>query len=163
MWVIVIYKYNNNSINSNVNFLSKNSCWYYHYAPCELFTRMLADGLSLRFKWEQSFYMSRTLFDILADLNNAVFRMILIHPPISNSSSPLSKPLETVPSTPIINSITITFMFHSFLSSLARSVSLLLCDPLGRQSSRYGKFTFSFFFFFFFFVNYHEIRFSGWD
>ncbi len=42
--------------------------------------------------------------------------MISIRPPISNSSSPLTNPLETVPSAPTIIDITVNLMFHSFLS-----------------------------------------------
>ena len=68
----------------------------------------------------------RTLLSILTDLNNAVVRIVSIRPPISNSSSPLFKPLVTDPRTPIINGITVTLMFYSFLSSLARFKNLSL-------------------------------------
>ena len=47
--------------------------------------------------------------------------MVSIHSPISNPSSSLSKPFQTSSSTPITIGITTNFMFHSFLSSLARS------------------------------------------
>ena len=60
--------------------------------------------------------VSRTLRSILADLNNAVVWMVSTHPIISKSSSPCSSSLVTVPSAPI----TVTFMFHSFLSSRPR-------------------------------------------
>ena len=63
----------------------------------------------------------RTLLSILADLNNAVVWMVLICPRISNLSSSLSKPFWIVPNAPITIGITITFIYHSFLSSLARS------------------------------------------
>ena len=44
-----------------------------------------------------------------------------ILPLISNSSSLFSRPLRTVASTPTTIGITITFIFHSLFSSLARS------------------------------------------
>ena len=64
--------------------------------------------------------ISRTLLSILADLNCAVVWIVLIHLPISNSSSCLFKPLESVPSTPITIGITVNFMFHSFLSFFSK-------------------------------------------
>ena len=58
------------------------------------------------------FLVSRILLGILADLNNAVVSKISVGPPISNSPTPL----------PFAIIMTIIFMFHSFLSSLARSM-----------------------------------------
>ena len=58
--------------------------------------------------------VSRTLLSILADLSHAVVRMVLAHPPIPNTFSPFTKPLETAPSAPGISGITVTFMFHKF-------------------------------------------------
>ena len=68
----------------------------------------------------------RTFLSILAEFNNAVVWVVSIRPLISNSSSPCAKPLVTVPSTLITNDITITFIFHSFFSSLAMSWYLSL-------------------------------------
>ena len=65
--------------------------------------------------------VSRTLFSILAVLNNAVVWMVSTRPPTSKSSSPFSNPLVTVPNTPITIGIIVTCMFHSFFNSLARS------------------------------------------
>ena len=48
-----------------------------------------------------SFQVSRTLLSILANLKNAVVWVVSIRPLISNFSSPLSKSLGTVPSTPV--------------------------------------------------------------
>ena len=45
--------------------------------------------------------------------------MVSILPPISNLSSPFSKPLRTVPSAPITIGITVTQIFHSYFSSLS--------------------------------------------
>ena len=65
--------------------------------------------------------ISRTFLSIQANFNIAVIWMVLIHSLIFNFSSPLSKPLRVVPSTPITTGITVTLMFHSFLDSPARS------------------------------------------
>ena len=45
--------------------------------------------------------------------------MVSTRPPISNSSSPLTKPLGNIPRTSITIGITVTIMFHVFFSSLA--------------------------------------------
>ena len=58
--------------------------------------------------------ISRTLFNILVDLNNAVVWTVSTCPVISKSSSPCTNPLETIPRAPITIDIIITFMFHSF-------------------------------------------------
>ena len=63
----------------------------------------------------------RTLLSILAVLNNAVVWMVSTRPPTSKSSSPFNNPLGTVPKEPIIIGIIVTFIFHSFFSSLAKS------------------------------------------
>ena len=65
--------------------------------------------------------VSRTLFSILADLNNAVVWMVSTRPLISNSSSPFNNPLVIVTRAPTTIRIIVTFMFHSFFSSPARS------------------------------------------
>ena len=65
--------------------------------------------------------VSRTLLNILAVLNNVVVWMVSIRLPTSKSSSPFSNPLVTVPNAPITIGIIVTFMFHSFFNSLARS------------------------------------------
>ena len=63
----------------------------------------------------KSSLVCRTLPSILADLNNDVIWMFSIRPPMSKSSSFLSKPLETVPCTPIIIDIPGTLMSTDFL------------------------------------------------
>ena len=65
--------------------------------------------------------VSRILLSILADRNNDVGWMVSTHPLISNSSSPCTNPLVTVQSVPITIGITVTFVFHSLFSFLARS------------------------------------------
>ena len=70
--------------------------------------------------------VSRTLFSILAVLNNAVVLMVSTRLPTSKSSSPFTNPLVTVPNAPITIGIIVTCMFHSFFNSLARSRYLSL-------------------------------------
>ena len=65
--------------------------------------------------------VSRTLFRILAVLNNAAVWIVSTRPPTSKSSSPYSNPLVTVPKAPITIDIIVTCMFHRFSNSLARS------------------------------------------
>ena len=65
--------------------------------------------------------VSRTLLSILAVLNNVFVWMVSTRPPTAKSSSPLSNHFVTVPKAPITISIIVTFMFHSFSHSLARS------------------------------------------
>ena len=90
--------------------------------------------------------VSRTLLSILDDLNNVVVRMVFTHPLIFTSSSPSIDPLVTVPRAPLTIGITVTFMFNSFFSSLARSTYLSLSDflqfyPVVRISSQFGRFS----------------------
>ena len=59
--------------------------------------------------------------NILVDLNNAVVWMVSSRPLISKFSSPFINPLVTVPRAPITIGINVTFMFHSFFNSQARS------------------------------------------
>ena len=70
--------------------------------------------------------VSRTLLSILADLSNAVVCMVPTCPVISKSSSPCTNLLVTVPSALITIGIIVTFMFHSFFNSFARSRYLSL-------------------------------------
>ena len=70
--------------------------------------------------------VSRTLLSILVVFNNAVVRMVSTRPPTSNSSRPFNNPLVTVPKAPITIGIIVTFIFHSFFGSLARSRYLSL-------------------------------------
>ena len=70
--------------------------------------------------------ISRTLLSILADLNYAVVWMVSTRPLISKSSIPFINPSVNVPRAPVTISIIVTFMFHSFYNSLARSMYLSL-------------------------------------
>ena len=62
---------------------------------------------------------SRTLLNILADINGAVVWMFSTRPLIY--SSPDTNPLVTVQRIIITNSFTVTFMFQSYINSLAIS------------------------------------------
>ena len=97
----------------------------------------------------KSSQFSRTLLSILADLNYSKVWMATTCPLISKSSFPLTNPLRIVPSSPIATDIPVTFMFHSSLSSLARSLYLSLislfkfslCGVLEVQSSLVCRFS----------------------
>ena len=70
--------------------------------------------------------VSRTLLSILAVFNNAVVWMVSTRLPTSKSSRLFNNPLVTVPKVPITIGIIVTFIFHSFFNSLARSRFLSL-------------------------------------
>ena len=59
---------------------------------------------------------SRTLLNILAYLNKAVFWMVSTRSVISKSSSPFINPSVTVPRALITIGINVSFMFQSFQS-----------------------------------------------
>ena len=63
---------------------------------------------------DKSPHVSRTLFSILTDLNNAVVRMVSTRFLIFKSTSPCISLLVTVPSAPITICINVTFMFHIY-------------------------------------------------
>ena len=69
----------------------------------------------------KSTQVSRTLFSILAVLNNAVVWMVSTHPPILQVLQSLNNPLVTVPNAPTTIRIIVIFMFHCVFNSLARS------------------------------------------
>ena len=65
--------------------------------------------------------VSRTRLSILVVLSNAVVWIVSTRPLTSKSSRPFNNPLVTVLNAPITIGIIVTFMFHSFFNSLARS------------------------------------------
>ena len=65
--------------------------------------------------------VSRTRLRILAVLSNAVVWIVATRPPTSKSSRPFNNPLVCVPKATITIGTIVTFMFHSFFNSLARS------------------------------------------
>ena len=96
--------------------------YYYYYLLLESFS---SQRYLMVFHWSlsdsKSHHVSKTLLSILAVLNNAVVWMVCTPPPTSKSSSPFNNPLVTVPNAPITICKIVTFMFHSFFNSLARS------------------------------------------
>ena len=95
--------------------------------------------------------VSRTRRRILAVLSNAVVWIVSTRPPTSKSSRPFNNPLVIVPNAPITIGTIVTFMFHSFFNSPARSRYLsfffhfssdLFCSPPGQQCRLFCKFSF---------------------
>ena len=66
----------------------------------------------------------RTFLSILAVLSNVEVSMVSTRPQISKSSSPFNNLLVTVTKEPITIGIIVTFRFHSFFRSLAKSMYL---------------------------------------
>ena len=69
----------------------------------------------------KSSQVSRTRLRILAVLSNAVVWIVSTCPPTSKSSRPFNNPLVIVPKAPITIGTIVTFIFHSFFNSLAKS------------------------------------------
>ena len=119
----------------------------------EFFTLALANFFQLEFEWQQ---VSRTLVRILADLNNPVVWMVSTRPLNSKSPSPYTNRLMTVPSATITIGIIVTFMFHSFFSSPARSVySALFSLSFGFTRCTSGTTKFAIRLVLYLFVDYH--------
>ena len=83
----------------------------FYITLCEFFffTAAFAIGLSLESKWQQVSSGLSSGFWLV--ISNAVVWMVTARPPIYSSSSPFTKPLETVP---IIIGITVIFTFPNF-------------------------------------------------
>ena len=100
--------------------------YYHYYYSLEFFTQRHL----MVFHWSLSDskcpQVSRTLLSILAVFSNAVVWMVSTRPSTTKSSSPFNNPLVTVPKASITIDIIVTFMFHSFFNSLARSKYLSL-------------------------------------
>ena len=116
----------------------------------------------------------RTLLSILADLNKTVVWMASSRPLISMSSSLCTNSLVTVARDPIRIGITVTLMFHSIFTSVARtrysslfSISFDFTPWSARTAIPWlgtqGSLFFFFFFFFFFWPGrLAEIRWSDY-
>ena len=95
-----------------------------------------------RLRESKSPQVSRTVLSISADLNNTVgFLDGLRSSFISKSSSPCTNSFVPIPSAPIKIGNTVTFMFPSFLSSLANSVRFLSVLSSGQQERRSPQFS----------------------
>ena len=95
-------------------------------------TIMSADGLSLESEWQKVFSSLQDSSQY-SGWSQQYCHLDSLHS--SKSSSPFTTPLVTATSAPIVIGITVTFMFHRFFSSLARSrywsrVSLSFNFPL---------------------------------
>ena len=90
----------------------------FEFFNTSVFHRSLSDS--------KSPYVSRTLHSILVDISNAVVWMVSTRPLNSKSSSLCTSPQVIAPSQSITIGITVTFIFHSFFSSLAMSSYLSL-------------------------------------
>ena len=104
-----------------------------------------------------SLLKSLRLLSILAVFNNAVAWMVSTRSPTSKSSRPFNNHVITVPKAPIIISIIVTFMFHIFFNSLARSL-FTFCGLPGLESRQFCGFSF-----FFFFLDYYKVWSLGRD
>ena len=110
--------------------------------------------------------VSRTRLKILVDLSNAVIWIVSTRPPTSKSSRPFNNPLVIVPKAPITIGTIVTFMFHNFFNSLARSRYLSFFSHSFRfilWSAGTAKLTILQILFFFFFVDYHKVWSHGGD
>ena len=103
--------------------------FYAHFTPWEFFTSVLSDGHSLEFEW-QSPHVTRTLLIILAVLNNAAVWMVSTRAPKSKYSYPFYSPFATVLNSPVMISIIVTFMFHSFFFKFSSKVEVLILFSL---------------------------------
>ena len=83
--------------------------------------RVLADGFSLESVWHKSPQVSTTPLRILAVLSNAVIWIVSTRPPTSKSFRPFNNHLVNLSKAPITIATIVTFMFHNFFNSLARS------------------------------------------
>ena len=91
------------------------------FTPLEFFTSANADGFSLKSEWQQ---VSSGLQDSSQDSGRSqqcCHLDSLYRPPTSKSSRPFNNPWVIVPKEPITIGTIVTFMFHSFFNSLARS------------------------------------------
>ena len=106
---------------------------------------------------------SRILLSILEVLSNAVIWIIATSPPTFKSSRPFINPLVIVPKAPITFGTIVTFMFHSFFNSLARSMYLsffshsfsFILWSAGTSKSTILQILY------FFFVDYYKVLSSG--
>ena len=112
-------------ISNSIIFFSKSFRCY--DTPYEFFTPVFADGLSLEFQWQQvtsglqdsSHYWSRSKKMLYFEWSWFVLRFPTLPFPFPHF-------WRTILSTSVMIGITVTFMFHSFLSYLARSKYLPL-------------------------------------
>ena len=144
-----------------IYFLFKSKVHYYYYYYYTL-SRIFHTSVS---RWSPQ--VSWTFLTILADLNNTVVLIISICPLISKSSCPFSSPLGLVLIASISISTTITFMFLSFVCSLANFTYFFSLFSLSFRFTLWSaetlKSTIRQILFFLFFLNYHLVWLSERD
>ena len=106
-------------------YLQQQLHYYYPYLLVQSFSHQLK---LMVFHWSlsdsKSLEVSRTRLRILALLSNLVICRVSTRPPTSKTSRPprpFNNPFVIVPKAPITIGTAVTFMFHSFFNSLARS------------------------------------------
>ena len=91
---------------------------YYYFTILRFFYTSVSWGFStgvwLTASLLKSPQVSRTLFSILADQNDALVWLVSTRPLISKSFSPCTNPLVCVPIKQITIGITVIFIFHNF-------------------------------------------------
>ena len=97
---------------------------YYYILLQESFSQRLLINFHWSLSDSKSSRISRILLSIPANLNSGVVWMVSTLPVIFKSSTHFNNLSVTVPRVPIIIGIIVTFMFHNFFSSLARSMYL---------------------------------------
>ena len=96
----------------------------YSFRGLMVFHWSLSDGKSPQ--------VSMTRLRIQAILSNVVIWIVSTCPPTSESLRLFNNPLAIVPKAPITIGTIVTFMFHSFFNSLARSRYLSFCSYSSR-------------------------------
>ena len=109
----------------------------------------------------KSSHVSRTLFSILVDLNNAVVWMVAAHPLISNSSSPFFQAFRDCFECTNYNRYHRHFHVPLLFSSLAKSENVSFFSVSSILTRKDGKFHYSAGSLFFF--HYYYVWSSGWD
>ena len=113
------------------------------------FTATLTDIFHLSMSDRKSSQLCRTFLSYQTDFDRAIVWIVSTLPLFSSSFRLLSMSSGTVLSAPKIISITVTFMLHSFFSSLAKYKylssffwpSFTFCGPLAQQNPRDDKFS----------------------
>ena len=135
--------------------------FFFFFTPLEFFTSVLTDGFSLEFEWQ---HVCSSLQDSSQDSGRSqqCCRLDSLY-----SSRPFNNPLVIVPNAPITIGTIVTFIFHSFLNSLARSrylsfISLSFRFILWSAGTAMSTIL-QILLFFFFFADYYEVWSSGRD
>ena len=100
--------------------------YYYYWLLWEFFTPMLTDGFPQESEWQPFSFSFQNSYQYS---DRSLVWMVSTYTMISEFSSSITNRLGIVPSATAIIGITVTFMFHSFSLSLARSKYLYFCSP----------------------------------